>query len=640
MTGRLPRIVLLAGLLLAAALPVRAERFALLVGVNAYPDAPEIPALAGPENDVALMQGVLAGLWRDIAITTLTGPAARRAAILGALDDLARRAGPGDEVTVYLAGHGTQIPSRAEPDGFDELFLPADFSARRVGAELRISGHILDDELGAAFGRIVGAGARLWLIADLCHAGTIERGTPGAGAAQARFALLGLRPGMTLVDLNPPVAAGTGGAPGTLDPPAVAAGRFIGFHAAGEAAQSIELPLDGDRVHGLFTFELARALRAGGPVRFRELAGDTARGLLDWGQAAPAPLFSGALDSPVGARAAGITLRAVDGALVADRGRLDGFAEGDVLAPVAPAAGRPAGRLRIVAAGLTESRVALVADDPPGDPAALPGLRFERVARGPVAPYRVALPDAPPSLLAPLRAAVEQARLPRPLALVRPGEPAELRLALTEAALEFHRDGAAAPYVLPRAASRWDEVSAAIAQIARADFLLDLVPELARSDPGRALDLRVTVTPCAPGAAPRRGGGAVDAPRMVVRDCDTVALEITNRGAVALDLSPFYLGPQGRIYYLRGYEGGDLFGLRLNAGETRAVRYTESLGPGDPVGDMVLLVLADIADTASPHPRDLRMLEGDLPAPDMLRDAAPGAALAAGAAALALRTER
>jgi hypothetical protein len=43
-------------------------------------------------------------------------------------------AGPGDHVVVLLAGHGSQQaadpdPTDAEPDGLDEIFLPADAMA-------------------------------------------------------------------------------------------------------------------------------------------------------------------------------------------------------------------------------------------------------------------------------------------------------------------------------------------------------------------------------------------------------------------------------------------------------------------------------------------------------------------------------
>src|SRR5207249_2774043 len=84
---------------------------------------------------------------------------------------------------ILLIGHGGQQPEPdpppdpqyAEPDGLDELFLPADagvWDKKTYG----VTNAIVDDEFRVWTQAILDKGTWLWFIADCCHSGTLLRG--------------------------------------------------------------------------------------------------------------------------------------------------------------------------------------------------------------------------------------------------------------------------------------------------------------------------------------------------------------------------------------------------------------------------------------------------------------------------------
>jgi hypothetical protein len=106
-----------------------------------------------------------------------------RANIQREFQRLADQARAGDQVVVFLAGHGSQQPESDPPDpiapeldGLDEIFLPADVD--RWHAEMkRVPNAIIDDEIGAWLGAITAKKAYVWAIFDCCHSGTMTRGS-------------------------------------------------------------------------------------------------------------------------------------------------------------------------------------------------------------------------------------------------------------------------------------------------------------------------------------------------------------------------------------------------------------------------------------------------------------------------------
>lgn len=85
------------------------KRFALVVGVAQYQDSriPDLPACERDARDLgALLVDPAIGLFPPANVTSLVDAAATRTAVVAALDDLARKAGPDDLVIVYFSGHG------------------------------------------------------------------------------------------------------------------------------------------------------------------------------------------------------------------------------------------------------------------------------------------------------------------------------------------------------------------------------------------------------------------------------------------------------------------------------------------------------------------------------------------------------
>ena len=99
-----------------------AKNMALLVGVSKYPEIPGND-LTGPAPDVVLMRELLSHLGFDqseIHAVADDVPGSRRPtreAILGEVHDLIAKASVGDNVVIYLSGHGSLQPAKPEDVG-------------------------------------------------------------------------------------------------------------------------------------------------------------------------------------------------------------------------------------------------------------------------------------------------------------------------------------------------------------------------------------------------------------------------------------------------------------------------------------------------------------------------------------------
>jgi hypothetical protein len=139
---------------------LRAER-ALCIGIN---EAQGAPPLAGCVNDARDFAKALAG--RGFEVTTLFDSQATKKNILDGLARLVDVTRSGETAVSTISCHGTTVPdyNGDEPDGRDEALCPYDL----------MDGVILDDELHEIFSA-ARYGARIVLISDSCHSGSVMR---------------------------------------------------------------------------------------------------------------------------------------------------------------------------------------------------------------------------------------------------------------------------------------------------------------------------------------------------------------------------------------------------------------------------------------------------------------------------------
>ncbi|MEM0936002.1 MAG: caspase family protein [Pseudomonadota bacterium] len=659
-------------------------RHAVLIAVSDYHASVDAlaPPLEGPPNDIALMWDVLSeeGVPPNrITVLADTGlpataegladaRAPTRAAILETLGALAERVSAGDDILLYFSGHGAQVPDLpgqthdSEPDGLDEAYLPADFRIEQGAAGPRYVNAIRDDEIGAVIDRMIAHGAKVWLVADTCHAGTLRRGAPTA--LVPRQVSLG----------HVPVARAESA--GVRAPLRAASGAFVAFYGARAGALAYETRLSagafgGGAVHGLLTWSLAQAIRSGARS-YSELAAFAEAAMWETSQGRAEPDFSGSLGAVpmLGAqerRAERFALAVEDGQVRLSAGLLDGLEPGQRVRIGWSEGYGPSGVLveaRLGAVGLSGAEVIV----PPAGQSASLGLDRQLEAEGldprrhrarwlaDRAPVLRAMWDGrdttesipvefglglPPDL--PLRASLSVLldRFPRPLAAPRSPymldlEEGQLRLRVTPEGPDLAFE--ATPAGLRALSDRLERLSFAA-------HLMSVAARLAPSRLSEDLKIALSVRPDATAACAGRASPGDRSAERIVYDCDRVTLTLRNSGPRPLDVSPLYVAPDGEVYYLTGYPGSDRGGLRLRPGDQQTVLYREDLSPqGDAppvVGEMALVLLAVEAEEDGRPPADFRFLESAGRVP-LRRDAGvidtASRALASGAVTIPLRT--
>lgn len=153
-------------------------RYALCIGINDYPGTDsDLSGCLNDANDWAAELGQ-----RGFDVRLLLDGQATLAAMTAGIQALIDKAVAGDTVVITYSGHGTWVPDSSgdEPDGRDEGLCPHDIGR---------AGPLLDDEIRRLFGARK-AGARIVLISDSCHSGSVTRGREDdldADAPRARF---------------------------------------------------------------------------------------------------------------------------------------------------------------------------------------------------------------------------------------------------------------------------------------------------------------------------------------------------------------------------------------------------------------------------------------------------------------------
>ncbi|MDX1946298.1 MAG: caspase family protein [Pirellulaceae bacterium] len=346
--------------------------WALLVGCTRYPRLSEALQLEGPGNDVVMMRDLLVERFKIPAanVTVLSeagGEALRptRQHIEAAFQRLAKVAKKGDQVVILMAGHGSQqpdIPSAddPEPDGLDEIFLPADVGEwhDQVG---KVENAIADDELRGWLRAIQDTGASVWLIMDSCHSGTMSR---DVGEVSRQVLAEKLVPAEAIKKAVERAAAageksrGREEASSTLQL-ADNEPSLVAIYAAQSSEPTVEKflpPGNPERTRrGLLTYTMHKILtESAQPLTYRELVQRVQAQYVAWGRTAPTPLIEGNIkdNEVLGQKRwpgrSRILLTETSGQLGVSAGELDGLSPGAVLA-VFPLDGgmTPAGHVRV-----------------------------------------------------------------------------------------------------------------------------------------------------------------------------------------------------------------------------------------------------------------------------------------------------
>lgn len=319
------------------------QQHALLVGCTEYPYVERLPTLYGPAHDV--------GLWHKLLTspspTGFAVPGANVTRLAGWPDDarlrpsrenivreferLIKLSAPGVQFFILMSGHGTQQPigedqdpldpANPEPDGLDEVFLPAD---SKEGSPA-IENGIVDNVLGQWLDQMRAQGADVWIVFDCCHSGTMTRGGPDGdldkertrfveptalgiqqkklddAARRAQSAVQAARAAGRSVDAEQLASAA----------PAKRGGSLVAFFAAQPFERAPELPLPETAPHtpdnyfGLLSYTLVQTLlERHSPMSYRELTRVLAANYrARRGTRFPTPFAEGDLDREVlGAR--------------------------------------------------------------------------------------------------------------------------------------------------------------------------------------------------------------------------------------------------------------------------------------------------------------------------------------------------
>jgi len=319
-TTALVVLALIAAPLLAFAAEPSSEiggKRALLVGCTKYDNLETRWELGGPTNDVALLRSVLIDKFGFPAanITSLTEAAGgdelrpTLANIQREFATLIASARPGDQVVILLSGHGSQQPDTSndarldpEPDGLDEVFLPADVASWGE-AEQAIGNGLIDDQLGAWLRAIRAKGALVWIIFDACHSGTMIRGNDVEKQRRVPPDVLVPRAVLDRArERSSSRSRGAAAAPsesvfGELGSDA----GFVALYAVRPDETTPERPLPIEtaagvesKTHGLLTFALCEVLtEQQSPLVYRDLAERIFARYVSWGLSFPVPLAEG-----------------------------------------------------------------------------------------------------------------------------------------------------------------------------------------------------------------------------------------------------------------------------------------------------------------------------------------------------------
>jgi len=150
-----------------------ADRYALVVGNNTYPNFSAEQQLGGCESDARMVRDLLLSRIGVPAanVRTILGREATAQAILDGLRNMLKNSKPGDSVLFYYSGHGSQITDDngdEKDDRLDEVLCPYDF---KFLPGRRAQNAVVDDQLDEIL-TTTAKDREFVAVFDCCHSGT------------------------------------------------------------------------------------------------------------------------------------------------------------------------------------------------------------------------------------------------------------------------------------------------------------------------------------------------------------------------------------------------------------------------------------------------------------------------------------
>ena len=171
---RFLQFIAVAGLALTCAVaPAHAEkRVALVIGNDRYANLPTHEQLQKAVSDARTVGGSL----RQIGFEVISGENLDRRALVGRLNDLIQRVGPGDTAFFFFSGHGVAL------DGVNYI-LPADVPDVAAGQETSLKAEALGEQY--IISELTSRGVRVTVIVlDACRTNPFGRGSRGVGGSK------------------------------------------------------------------------------------------------------------------------------------------------------------------------------------------------------------------------------------------------------------------------------------------------------------------------------------------------------------------------------------------------------------------------------------------------------------------------
>jgi len=231
-------------------------RHALIIGIDQYQPAGGKSAiqpgsgrsgfanLDGCKNDAEAMKTLLISRFgfEPGSIREVYNQQATRKRIMDEMRSIAEKAGKDDVVFVFYAGHGSQQPNSLSPenDKMDETIVPADAWQSEIS-------DIRDKEQRVMYNAILSKGAKLTVILDCCHSGSMSRGGEPVYS----------RPKFRKIDKSNLDAKDPGSAP---LPETVGGDRFLLISAAQDYELAAEAVDDDGVPHGAFSLAMMKAM--------------------------------------------------------------------------------------------------------------------------------------------------------------------------------------------------------------------------------------------------------------------------------------------------------------------------------------------------------------------------------------------